>query len=47
MMTEVFSVYDMVAERYLRPFFADSVEEAIRSFKTICNEPHTHHTRRN
>ncbi len=39
---QVFSVFDAVARRYLRPFFADSIEEAIRSFRAICNEPDHH-----
>ncbi len=35
---QIFSVFDACARRYLRPFFADSIEEAIRSFRAICNE---------
>ncbi len=38
MNSEIFSAYDSVAQRYLPPFFAPSIAEAIRSFRTVCNE---------
>jgi len=34
-----FTVYDSAARRYLEPFFAETVEVAIRMFRTLCNRP--------
>ncbi len=39
MNSEIFSVYDSCAKRYLPPFFAPTIDEALRSFRKICNEP--------
>lgn len=36
---EVFSVYDSAAGRYLQPFFAETIEVALRMFRTVVNKP--------
>ncbi len=42
---EIFCVFDSCAKRYLTPFFAGSIDEALRSFRSICNEEgHQFHT---
>lgn len=38
MNAQIFSVFDSVAKRFLPPFFAPSIGEALRSFQHICNE---------
>lgn len=38
-MSEMFSVQDLVAEQWLEPFFAPTVDAAIRSFKEACTRP--------
>lgn len=38
-MQGVFSVYDMAAKRYLDPFFAPTMEFAIRGFREACETP--------
>ncbi len=37
-MMELFSIYDMVAERYMRPFWGTNVASAIRGFGDACND---------
>lgn len=39
MRTLVFTVFDSAAKRYLEPFFAPTVEVALRMFRTIVNTP--------
>lgn len=34
----IFTVFDSAAKRYLQPFFAESIEVAIRSFRQAVNE---------
>jgi len=36
-MTNVFTVYDSAARRYLEPFFAETIEVACRMFRSIVN----------
>lgn len=38
MNAEVFTVYDSAARRYLEPFFAPTVEVALRMFRTLANK---------
>lgn len=38
-MMGIFSVYDMAAKRYLEPFFAPTMEFAIRGFREACETP--------
>ncbi len=38
-MNDIFAVYDVVAERYLQPFFGENPGSAIRGFATVCGEP--------
>jgi len=37
-MTQVFTVYDSAARRYLEPFFADTVEVALRMFRAMVSK---------
>lgn len=37
MREEVFTVYDSAARRYLQPFFAETVETAIRAMRELVN----------
>jgi len=37
MKEECFSVYDAAARRYLQPFFAPTIEVALRMFRTVVN----------
>jgi len=39
MMTEIFSVYDAAAARYIDPFPAPTVDFAIRAFREGCADP--------
>lgn len=44
MMTEMFTVFDSAADAFLEPFFAPTVEVAIRMFRTLVNrEDHQFH----
>lgn len=36
MISEMFSVYDVAAKQYLEPFFAPTVDFAIRGFRSAC-----------
>lgn len=36
---EVFTVRDAAADRFLTPFFSDTVETALRQFKEACLSP--------
>lgn len=36
---EMFTVYDSAARKFLQPFFADTVEVAIRMFRTLVGKP--------
>jgi len=36
---EIFSVFDGAANRFLQPFFAETVEVAIRMFRSVVNRP--------
>lgn len=38
MNTEVFTVYDSAARRYLEPFFAETAEVACRMFRAMVNK---------
>jgi len=38
MREECFSVYDSAAKRYLQPFFAETIEVALRMFRTVVNK---------
>lgn len=38
MMMEIFSVLDMAAKQYLEPFFAPTIDFAIRGFKSACQK---------
>lgn len=38
---KIFTVYDNVAEVYLRPFFCLNTGEAIRTFSDLVNDPNT------
>lgn len=38
MKTEVFTVYDSAARLYLEPFFAETVEVALRMFRVLVNK---------
>lgn len=37
----VFAVFDGATKAYMQPFFCNTIEEAMRSFRTICNDPST------
>jgi len=39
MRMQAFSVYDGAAKAYLEPFFADTVEVAIRMFRAVVSKP--------
>jgi hypothetical protein len=39
MRTEIFTVYDSAAKLFLEPFFAETVEVAIRMFRQLVNKP--------
>lgn len=39
MKTQIFSVYDSAAGRYLEPFFAPTPDVAIRGFREAANRP--------
>ena len=39
MTTELFSIWDSAAQRYLEPFFAPTIEYAIRQFRQAVNKP--------
>lgn len=39
MIEEIFTVYDSAAKRYLQPFFAPTLEVAIRMFRELANKP--------
>lgn len=39
MIKQVFSVYDSVTKLFLEPFFAQTIEESIRKFRTTVNHP--------
>lgn len=39
MIYKIFSVYDVKAEAYARPFFAETRGVALRSFQDIANDP--------
>lgn len=39
MISMIFTVWDSAAERFLEPFFAPTVEYALRSFRQAVNEP--------
>lgn len=36
MMTEIFTVFDLATKAYMEPFFAPTVDFAIRSFSEAC-----------
>ncbi len=36
---DLFSVFDSVAQRYLKPFFAENVASAIRAFGDVAVDP--------
>lgn len=38
-MMELFTVYDMVAERYMKPFWGVNIASAIRGFADACKDP--------
>ncbi len=40
-MMELFSIFDAVAERYMKPFWATNVGSAIRGFEDACKDPET------
>lgn len=39
MIVQLFSVYDSAARRYLEPFSAETIEVAIRMFRSLVNKP--------
>ena len=39
MIMEIFTVFDLAAARYLEPFFAPTVEVALRRFRQTVNQP--------
>ena len=39
MIMEIFTVFDSAAARYLEPFFAPTVEVALRRFRQTVNQP--------
>ncbi len=36
---DLFTVLDMVAQRYLKPFWGENAASAIRSFGDVCKDP--------
>lgn len=39
MTEQLFTVYDSAARAYLQPFFAPTIEAALRMFREVCNKP--------
>lgn len=42
MIWQIFTVYDIKAEAYLRPFYEQTKGSAIRAFSDACNDPNHH-----
>lgn len=36
---KIFATYDTKVEKYIRPFFFETTNQAIRSIETICSDP--------
>jgi len=41
MVRKVFAVYDSKSQLYGQPFFVRTIQEALRSWSDICNDPET------